>query len=97
MGSKSNFGADCDLVREVLIKDFDVFVDHGNFFNDETTPYARKFLPIVKGNEWKTMRNHTSPMFSSGKLKKLIPLIDVCAQNLAKAVEKSGRLNNGHA
>ena len=90
--------ADCDMIKKIAIKDFEVFTNHKNIFQlaMETTPVARKFLSVVKDQEWKTLRSNLSPGFSSGKLKKLIPMIDERAKNLVRNFEKEIQLNSGH-
>jgi cytochrome P450 family 9 len=41
-------------------------------------------LVSIKGDNWKTSRNLVSPMFTSSKLKALMPLIHHCGKNFTK-------------
>lgn len=41
-------------------------------------------LFAIKGDNWKTSRNLVSPMFTSSKLKALMPLIHHCGENFTK-------------
>ena len=71
---------DMDIAKRMLIKDFDHFVDRGNFGlnldpHDEIDKiFANTFL-LMKGDQWKTTRNIISPVFSTGKMKLMFPLI----------------------
>lgn len=66
---------DMDVIKDVLIKDFDYFADRRQFYFGDNE-YMKKRLPILKGDQWKSMRSMTSPVFTSGKLKGMVPLID---------------------
>ena len=66
---------DMDLVKDVLIKDFDHFVDRREF-TFGSNKYLANMLTILKGEKWKAMRTLMSPVFTSGKLKLMVPLID---------------------
>ena len=66
---------DMELIKDVLIKDFDHFVDRREFtFGD--SKYLDKMLTVLTGDKWKTMRTMVSPIFTSGKLKGMVNLID---------------------
>ena len=66
---------DMELAKDVLIKDFDHFVDRREFtFGDGQ--YLDKMLTVLTGDKWKTMRTMVSPIFTSGKLKGMVNLID---------------------
>ena len=66
---------DMDLVKDVLIKDFDHFVDRReiSFGNNK---YLANMLTVLTGEKWKVMRTLVSPVFTSGKLRLMVPLID---------------------
>ncbi|KPI99687.1 Cytochrome P450 6B4 [Papilio xuthus] len=63
---------DLDVIKHVMVKDFDQFVDRGiafskeglglNFFNADT-------------DTWKVLRNRFTPLFTSGKLKNMLYLM----------------------
>lgn len=60
---------DLDLVKQVMVKDFDHFVDHRPFV--DTDPLFSKSLFFLNGQEWKDMRTVLSPTFTSGKIKRM--------------------------
>ncbi|CAG0888445.1 unnamed protein product [Darwinula stevensoni] len=72
--------ADLDILRDVCIKNFDYFVDRMDPVI--TSHYWRKMLSILIGEEWKEVRRHLSPAFSSGKIKKMSALMGECAHTL---------------
>lgn len=68
---------DPDLIKAVLIKDFDHFVDRRTV---ELTAKRDKvfsgILTMLTGEEWKGARSAISPIFTSGKMKGLYHLVD---------------------
>lgn len=77
---------DPDLLKQVLVKDFDVFRNRRTFgITDEI------FLNSIffqTDDEWKTTRKVLSPMFSSAKLKKMSSLTNACGKDLALMFEE---------
>jgi cytochrome P450 family 6 len=66
---------DLDLAKTVLVKDFEFFQNRQAFggFQDE---YLDEMLTQLEGDRWKQARSLVSPVFTSGKLKLMLPLID---------------------
>ncbi|ODM93831.1 Cytochrome P450 9e2 [Orchesella cincta] len=62
---------DMELMKKILIKDFDHFVDRRDFFSDAEISF-KKMLPSLKGDEWKGVRSSVSPTFSSGKIRRMM-------------------------
>lgn len=75
---------DPELIRLIMVKDFNYFQDRGLYFNKEIDPLSAHlfFLP---GEEWKYLRTKLSPTFTSGKIKQLFPLVEKVGQDLIKA------------
>lgn len=78
---------DPDLIRQVLIKDFNKFRDRGLYYNEKVDPLSGHlfFLP---GENWKKLRAKLSPIFTSGKLKQMFPLIKEIGDELVKTCDK---------
>lgn len=72
---------DVELVKKVLVTDFDHFYDRGMYNNKEREPIA-SFLAAERGEDWKLLRQKLSPLFSSGRLKNMFPTIAYEAQKL---------------
>lgn len=71
---------DIDIAKKMLIKDFDHFVDRTQFgfkFDHSVIGdriFANMFI-FQKGDTWKTQRSLMSPVFTTGKLKLMYPLL----------------------
>ena len=71
---------DIDIAKKMVIKDFDHFVDRADFglkWNDEVEAdrvWHNMFI-FQKGDSWKAQRAMMSPVFTTGKLKLMFPLL----------------------
>ena len=91
---------DPELMKHIFVKDFHLFVDR-------IGPDARKFLFAGEGADkiwaqqlslagadtWKDIRSTFSPIFTSGKLKAMVPLIENIQNKLMKALDLESKLN----
>ncbi|XP_061720500.1 cytochrome P450 6B5-like [Cydia pomonella] len=82
---------DLDVVKNILIKDFDIFVDRGVEFK-KTGLGANLFH--ADGDTWRVLRNRFSPLFTSGKLKNMIYLISERGDMFLKYVSRVIQLNS---
>ncbi|XP_068622472.1 cytochrome P450 6B1-like [Battus philenor] len=64
---------DVDLIKQVMIKDFEVFADRGIEFSDSGLG-ANIFH--ADGERWRILRTKFTPLFTSGKLKNMLYLIN---------------------
>ncbi len=70
---------DLDMAKNILVKDFDHFVDRRTFAMDESKEENKimaNMVSMLTGEKWKKVRSLLSPAFTSGKLKAMTPLID---------------------
>ncbi|KAI5737458.1 hypothetical protein M8J76_013787 [Diaphorina citri] len=86
--------ADSEIIKHVLIKDFDVFTDRGFFEANETDEPVMRNLFGLTGDEWRKMRNKMSPTFTSGKMKEMFPLMESCGRNVVSILTKYINKNN---
>ncbi|XP_042230504.1 cytochrome P450 3A29-like isoform X2 [Homarus americanus] len=65
---------DPDIIKHILIKDFDHFVNSRSFRVDNDS-LQNDMLFNMEGEEWKALRNVMSPTFTSGKMRRMFPLV----------------------
>ena len=67
---------DFELMKSIMIKDFDHFVDRRPMkLHPSTNKYMNKFMSMQEGQEWRNHRSMMTPIFTSGKLKAIMPTI----------------------
>lgn len=76
---------DPELVRHVLIKDFNVFPGRGTKVNDDDP--LGQHLVSLEGHKWKVMRAKLTPIFTTGKLKLMVDLMIECADHFEKYLQ----------
>lgn len=77
---------DPELIHRVLIKDFTHFTDRAMAV-DLDAPLANHLF-LMKGHQWKIMRNKISPVFTSRMLKNMHGQIKECSNQLIERIEK---------
>ncbi|GAV06315.1 hypothetical protein RvY_16329 [Ramazzottius varieornatus] len=87
--------ADPGMLKEILVKDFSVFVNRRDF--DLQGPIMNLGLFSLRDHQWKNVRTVIGPAFSSGKMRQMEALIVDCCKtmdgHLEKTVEKGEELN----
>ena len=86
-GSPRLLVKDINIIKSILIKDFDVFCGRGLTINEDIEPLAAHLFNL-DGSRWKTLRHVLSPLFSSGKIKNMFYLINDCADNLERSLRE---------
>ena len=78
---------DPELIKNVLIKDFDIFADRGLLLNEKVEPLTLN-LANIEPRRWRPLRRKLSPFFTSGKLKDMFYLLAESSKYLEKYMEK---------
>nr|ATW72294.1 cytochrome p450 CYP3044A7 [Brachionus calyciflorus] len=80
---------DVNFIKNVMIKDFNYFVNRRRFESLEVEPLD-KLMTVLKDEEWKNVRAIITTAFTTGKLKSMYKYIHECAENLEKFLDKIG-------
>jgi len=80
---------DLDLVKNILTKDFQNFMDRILTTEARFDPLFGNILPVLKGSLWRLLRTSLTPVFTSRKIKMMFYLVDNCGKELADCLEKA--------
>lgn len=75
-----------DLVKDIMIKDFEYFHGRGGFIDEENEPLTANLINL-SGEKWKTLRSKLTPTFSPFKLKQMFPILLKISYELENIVE----------
>ncbi|XP_033326750.2 putative cytochrome P450 6a14 [Megalopta genalis] len=77
---------DLDLVKDVLIGDFSLFASRGLPLFPKVDRLGEHLFNL-EPEIWRPLRARLSPVFTSGKLKEMFPLVIECGQHLEKYLD----------
>jgi cytochrome P450 len=80
---------DLELVKNILVKDFQKFMDRTFSFEDKIDPLFANVLFALKGQLWRHLRTNLTPVFTSRKMKMMFYLVDFCGKELADCLEEA--------
>jgi cytochrome P450 len=84
------------MIKQIMVKDFHNFT---NRFKSFPPSKGNKGLFVADDEDWKRIRSTLTPVFTSGKLKVMVPLIETSSNTLVEKIEtvagtgKNARLN----
>ncbi|XP_034190826.2 cytochrome P450 6AQ1 [Osmia lignaria lignaria] len=78
---------DPELIKHIMVKDFNVFGDRHSTADGvhDRLGYANLFM--MKNPAWKVLRTKLTPIFTSGKLKKMFDLMLLIAKDLENCLQ----------
>ncbi|CAK1547377.1 unnamed protein product [Leptosia nina] len=88
---------DLELIKKITIKDFEYFLDHRGFADEEVEPIFARNLFSLKGDEWKDMRSTLSPAFTSSKIRVMVPFMEEVGNQMTALMAKRINDNRGEA
>ncbi|XP_058975917.1 cytochrome P450 6g1-like isoform X1 [Musca domestica] len=81
---------DPELIKSILIRDFNCFANRYGRSDPHADPIGDKSLFFARYNSWREWRLKLSPIFTSGKMKQMYPLIQQVGENLEEYLHKRG-------
>ena len=77
---------DLDLIKQIFVKDFDYFTNKEKM--DFGNKYINSALFALEGETWRRARHASTPVFTSGKLRKMSRLMKKVAHDLVAQLDK---------
>jgi len=72
---------DPELIKEIMVKDFEHFTDHRSVVDENIEPLFGKNIFSLRGDRWREMRNTLSPSFTASKMKFMFDLVSKCSRD----------------
>lgn len=76
-----------EIIKRVIVKDFNYFMDR-TIANPSHDEVISNMMFLQKGVEWKTIRSKMTPIYTSGKLKGMFPLVQSVGDDLVRYLDK---------
>lgn len=76
------------LIKTILVKDFNNFYDRTILSDEKCDPIFANALFVVKNPDWKAIRTKMTPVFTSGKMKAMFPLINDVSLDMIAYLEQ---------
>lgn len=75
---------DPDLLKQIMVKEFDSFVDHNEIIPPGIDEMWSRGIFALKGERWRDMRSTLSPAFTSSKMRGMFTLISDCSEQFVQ-------------
>jgi cytochrome P450 family 6 len=80
---------DLELVKNILVKDFQTFMDRTVTIEERIDPIFCNVTTVLKGQLWRQLRTNLTSVFTSRKMKMMFYLVDTCGKELADCLGKA--------
>lgn len=81
-----------ELVKDILVRNFESFSDRGFYFNEKDDPLSTHLF-FVSGQQWKDLRTKLSPTFTSGKIKMMFNNVSLVCDKMINHIAPTADLN----
>ncbi|XP_057660420.1 probable cytochrome P450 6a20 isoform X3 [Diorhabda carinulata] len=85
---------DTEIIKCILQKDFNHFMNHGEYVNEELDPLTGHLLAL-ENERWKKLRGKLTPTFTSGKMKMMFPTMVTCTEGLIDILKDYAKIQDG--
>ncbi|CAL8086078.1 unnamed protein product [Orchesella dallaii] len=92
MGQSMIFLKDMELMKKIFIKDFEYFADRREFFS-ESEIRMKKMLSVLEGEEWKHVRSSVSPIFTTGKIRRMMESFNSVGKEWIESFQEKAKAN----
>ncbi|OXA40039.1 cytochrome P450 9e2 [Folsomia candida] len=87
MGLVNYFIPDLTILKHILVKDFDHFVNRRAITIPKSDLLTKKMLFFMYDEPWKALRSKLSPTFTTGKIKRFFALFNASAKKLVDYID----------
>jgi len=86
-GTPSLLPRDPEVLKDILVKDFDHFYGRGRMFDEEAEPLDANLFSL-SGSKWRNLRVRLTPLFTTLKMKMMFGAVVECGKNLQTCLQK---------
>jgi cytochrome P450 family 6 len=81
---------DPDLIKDILMKDFNYIQESGIVVSENGDPLDRHLF-LLSGAKWRNLRIRPTPTFTSGNMKMIFATLVECGRELSAVLQESAR------
>ncbi|XP_056638463.1 probable cytochrome P450 6a13 [Diorhabda sublineata] len=83
---------DLELIKNIMLKDFSHFSDHGLYVNEKVDPLTGGLF-LLEGEKWRNHRAKLTPTFTTGKMKMMFHTLAACSKGFQELLKEEVKKN----